>query len=255
MYVRSDPRRAALMDGTWTSSQLVGLLGLWLLDALSPASAVGVWTCGAALSAWFGSRWNRTTPAWPYGAVRFVKRVMRLGAWFTLADVLYSIGAQSTTFIVGSSLGRAAVGGLRAAQNLFAPAQLIGVAIHALGLPEVSRAWQRGPDQTFKVTAKYGVALLTCSFAYSGLMALVGVWLLTYVFGQEFREYDALVYPMALSSALTSAGLGAVLALRAARCGKQLATAQVFTMCTKVTLQRALRPTACPWRSCTLEST
>ena len=225
-FAKGQPKVAAANDGVWAGVQTAGLLVLLFTDSLSAGSAVAAWGSGAGAGATLGIRQLEVMPDFSRAAFRFARAVGGLGAWFTASNLVYIAGSQAAILLIAGGAGRAAVGGLRATMNLFAPVQLITLAGEAVGLPDASRAAREGPRALVRSALSYSRALSLWAGAYCAVPVLLGQAVLTAVFGSEFARYSELIVPMALVSVFGTLGLGAILGLRAARAGRRLLTAQ-----------------------------
>jgi O-antigen/teichoic acid export membrane protein len=98
---------------------------------------VSAWGVGAMLSAIIGFAQTGVRPISPRAAVRWLRtHALPLGRWLAVAEAVGTAGQQAVFVIVAALLGASSVGGLRAAQVIFAPTTLLGP---ALGLPALPR--------------------------------------------------------------------------------------------------------------------
>ena len=225
-FARSKAHQAALNSATWAAIQLAAIVMLWIAGVLTPVTAIASLGLGGAAGAAIGLFQSGTVPALSRGTLRFGRSVMPLGMWFTAAQLITALASQAAVFLVAGLAGRASVGGLRAAMNLFGPLQLLARATESFGLPSASRVLREGCTKLRLLTAEY-----SCLLALGGgILALPAVthgeWLLATVFGSEFEAYASLTVPLSMWTIGAMLGAGAMIGLRACRAGKQLLAAQ-----------------------------
>jgi O-antigen/teichoic acid export membrane protein len=124
--------------------------------------------------------------------------------------VIYSVATFGTVFILSGLLGASDLGGLRAAQSIFAPLSLILPAIALPGLPAMARALRASSGSAIRLAAALSGLVGALAALYVGAMVLLGGRLIPFVFGSSFAGFANLAAPIGtwqLVSAL-AAGFG-----------------------------------------------
>jgi len=225
-FAKNDPKEAATNDGIWAIVQIAVLTLLWGLDALTTVSALCAWGLGAVGGCVYGSCRNSVKPLPRPKAVRWLRRHVVVGSAFLAAELVYAAGSQGTLLVIAGQLGNAATGGLRSVGNLFAPAQLVMMSAAAVGLPSAARAAARGSAALLGFARRWsGILSLLCA-CYSAVILLLGAGFLSFVFGEQFRQYSDILVPIAVATCLAPVALGAELSLKGALRAKPLLAVQ-----------------------------
>lgn len=218
---------AAANDGAWALGMAMVLLPVALLGH-DDFAVVSVWGAGAALAALVGFVQVGLGPIGPRPALAWLRtHAVPLGRWLALTIAVFAAGQQAVIFIVAALLGAQDVGGLRAAQVLFAPTTVL---IPALGLPMLpALTWEAAKSlrrATVSAT-RYGLLALAFVAAYLLAAALLRDHLLTWVFGASFQRFRDLIFPYGLAQLLQAQAVGYAILLRVTRHGKTLLACQV----------------------------
>lgn len=209
-------RTAAANDLYWALGQTVAFVALLLATRITAAESLLAWGAGAWLAAALGvvqlSVWPRIDGA----SAALARQWLRVGVWFTSANVTFSAGLFAVAAIVAWQLGSHELGLFRVVQgSLFGPVQLVLIAVQSVLLPHIVRSI-RGTDPTgLGAAARYSGAIALLVAAYGGVLVLVAPTLLTRVFGHAFAPAAALVVPMLVAFTIDAAGEGAAVLLRA----------------------------------------
>jgi O-antigen/teichoic acid export membrane protein len=234
---------AAANDGVWALGMAIVLVPVVLLRH-DDIAVVSVWGAGAAPAALMGFAQVGLAPIGARPALAWLRtHALPLGRWLALSIVVFSAGQQAVVLIVAAVLGAGAVGGLRAAQMLFAPTTLL---IPALSLPILPALTQEAAKSLRRATvsaARYGLFALTLVVAYMLAAALLRDQLLTWVFGASFQRFRDLIFPFGLAQLLLAQALGYTVLLRVTRQGKTLLACQMASTVTSVALVAALSGT------------
>lgn len=214
-------RRAALTDAAWLATMV--LAALVVLDADATWAVVAAWGLGALVAAALGAIWTGVLPA-SLGLARswFLEVAFPFGRWLAVQEGAYSLGSYALVAILIAIVGAAGVGGLSAAQTIFAPFSLLAAALVLPGLPAVSRALARSRESAVRLAATVSVAGIALTGVYLLVMTVVGTRLLTGLFGDAFADYGELVVPICVWQVLAAAGLGFAILLRAERRGRTI---------------------------------
>lgn len=213
---------AALNDLVW----LVGMAAALplALEAGTEWAVLGGWGFGAITGALLGFSQTRIAPIALSPAWRsWRSEEWPLGRWLAGGGAILAAGGQAVVLLLAALLGPAAVGGLRAAQTVFAPLTLLASAASLPGLPALSRAFKVSIEDARTLAAKISAALVALTFLYLLLVGAGRDVLLRALFGTEFVEYGSLVLPVGAQQLLLAAGTGFLLFLKASRRGRVLA--------------------------------
>jgi O-antigen/teichoic acid export membrane protein len=152
---------------------------------------------------------------------------MNIGAWFTGAQSIFSVGMFGTAAIVAVEAGDHALGLFRMVQgNLFGPVQLVLIATASVFLPHLVRSIRSANATAVISTVRYSAATAVTVAGYGGALLLVAPFILSRVFGSAFAPAAKLVLPMLVAFTIDAAGNGAVLMLQAQRRGRGLVAMQ-----------------------------
>jgi O-antigen/teichoic acid export membrane protein len=234
---------AAANDCAWALGMAMVLVPVVLLRH-DDIAVVSVWGAGAALAALLGFAQVGLGPIGPRQAIAWLRtHALPLGRWLALSIAVFSVGQQAVVVIVATVLGAQDLGGLRAAQVLFAPTTAL---IPALGLPILPALTREAANSLRRATvsaARYGLLALTFVAAYMLAAALLRDHLLTWVFGASFQRFRDLIFPYGLAQLFLAQALGYAILLRVTRHGKTLLACQVASSVTSVGLVAALSAT------------
>jgi O-antigen/teichoic acid export membrane protein len=216
---------AVVNEATWLL--LLGALAVpaWLLE--SDAAVVAAWGCGAAAAALLGFLQARIAPAPVANAVAWWREAWPFSRWLGLESVYYAAGSAAVALVLNAVIGPAAIGGLRAAQSLFAPLSLLTPAITLPGLPAMAKALVRSPTAAFSLARRLSLAVMALTAVYVVFMVTVGSALMPLIFGGSFEQYRELALPIGLWQEIGAAGAGFTLLLTAWQRGKELFVARV----------------------------
>jgi O-antigen/teichoic acid export membrane protein len=213
---------AAVNDGSWLAVMAVLAVPAWAIG--TSWAVVGCWGAGALAAMILGFFQLGMRPRDPRGAWRWWRRdALPFGKWNAGAAFMANIAGTASTFILAAILGAESVGGLRAAQSVFAPLTLVIPAISMPGLPAVSRALREGGFRPARRKALRLSAIAVCVTALYVLTMALGGWrLLPFLFGPRFARYRFLIPPIAVAQLFTAAGVGLLLILKAGQRGRML---------------------------------
>jgi O-antigen/teichoic acid export membrane protein len=133
-------------------------------------------------------------------------------------------------------LGPAALGGLKAAQNLVTgPSSVVVHAGGSFGLPEASRALEdRGWVGLRRVSRLIsGAGLLSIGF-FGAIVVIWGGTLLRAFYGPSFGKYEPAAQLFAIAFVITAFGLGPILTLKATKRTRPLLYCQVIGLVVSV---------------------
>ncbi|MCS7006775.1 MAG: hypothetical protein RMM28_05440 [Thermoleophilia bacterium] len=224
-------RLAAASEVLWLSIFVCVLV----LASPSPGSAtvVAAWGCGAVAAAGvtlLPTGYLRASRGWRW----FRGRAFALGRWLVVQEGAYQGGSYALVAALTLILGSSGVGGLRAAETVFAPFSLLSRAAALPGLPAVSRALARSHDEAVRLAAAISLGVVSLTFAYVVVMLVQGTALLALVFGGEFGGFGTLVVPLSAWQLALAAAVGFGLLLTAQRRGGALLACSIVGIGTTV---------------------
>lgn len=190
-----------------------------IVSAWGVASVLGLLVAVLGFPAGLGRsraafRWLRHE-AWP------------LGRWLVAREIAYQAGTYVTVLVLAVVIGSADLGGLRSAEALFSPFSLLAAAFVLPALPALARELATSRASARVMATKIGLAAVALGAAYLLVMAALGGWLLTWLFGPAFAPFRDLIWPMATAQLVGGASLGFGLLLMAERRGRVLVGAAV----------------------------
>ena len=218
-YVLQRPSSAILGSATHLSLVICGLYILRDLGKLSPFSAFLLTGSSSFLAASFvlrrfGITWSGPPVSWSIG----LQENWSYGRWLAGSAVLYSISAQTQTFLAASLLGLGAAGVLRAMQL---PALVITQVVTAAGLlvlPTLSRDFARGSIKNIQQKVLLVSAGLTgTAVCFAGLVLLLAGRVEHLLFAGKYASFAWLMPILALMPVADALASGSVMALRASQ--------------------------------------
>jgi O-antigen/teichoic acid export membrane protein len=230
------PRAVAVNDGVWLGVALVGAVVASRLD--TDWAVVGAWGAGAVVAASIGFVQFSTGVLSPRRSLAWWRaEAWAFGRWLALHETLYSIASYLLAVVLAAAAGARALGGLRAAETLFAPFSLIGPALTLPGLPAMTRAQRASPASARRLTLWLTIAPGALTAAYLALMLVVGERVLELLYGAEFASFAKLIFPLGIWQLALALGIGLTIALKAQRRGTEIVVAgAIGSLVTVVTM-------------------
>jgi O-antigen/teichoic acid export membrane protein len=212
---------AAANDGCWAVVMVLTAPLAWLVD--TDWAMAACWGSGALGAALLGFAQTHVRPDAPQNALFWWRtRLWPFGRWLGIEGVVYAISSSATVFLLNGVLGAKAVGGIRAAQSLFAPLTLILPAISLPGLPAMARRLAVSPRGAIGLAVRLGTSVSALAALYGAAMMVLGTNLIQVVFGTSFGAYGNLTAPIALWQVVAGFSVGFNLFLTAQRRGRDL---------------------------------
>jgi O-antigen/teichoic acid export membrane protein len=247
----AQPGKALLNDAVYTIIQVGLIVAFGLAGDLGATKALAAWGTGAsvgvAVGAWqFGVRirlrggWGWLRQCWPDGR------------WL-LADFVTTYGAsQVWLLLVAGVLGPAALGLVRAAQNLMGPSNVVVLGGSSYGLPTAVEALQEGGWVRLDAVIQRLRAWMVLGIGGYGLLVVVlRDSLIERVYGPEYATIGTLVVLAALQCTCLGVGFGPGIGLTAARRTRDVFLVRLTTATISaigfLTLSRALGLAAAGW--------
>ena len=245
------PRKAAANDGIWAVIQAVALATFIGTDSLTPATAIVAWGTGALAGAVYGNWQFGARPVFGRALRMWLRKIAALGGWFALSSATYQIGSYGVLILLGTGLGRAALGGLRSTMNLFAPAQLVASSGESVMLPTAVRMVREGRVADLRSACiVYSLGLAACFAGAGGVLLYFGPVAYRLVFGTEFAAVRDLVPAVLVQTVAGALASGPSVGIRALAQGRTLAGLQAASSTAKVLLVVVTLPlglTAAVW--------
>jgi O-antigen/teichoic acid export membrane protein len=164
------------------------------------------------------------------------------------------VGFYVIVVLLTTILGAHGVGGLRAADAVFAPFTLLAPALMLAGLPAVARQLASSREDALKLAAGISVASIAATGVYAALMLVFGPRLITLVFGRSFESYADLLLPVSVQQFVLAAGIGFAIFLRAEQRGRAIVVTGVAMVITSLvgstTLASLAGPSGAVWGLC-----
>jgi O-antigen/teichoic acid export membrane protein len=222
LFQEERARAAAVNDGVWALLMAVTAPLAWTLA--TDWAIVGCWGVGALAAALFGFAQTRGRPVLAAAFSWWRSHLWPFGRWLALESLTYAAATSGTVFVLYGLIGAADVGGLRAAQSLFAPLSLILPALALPGLPAVVRALRTSPSPTaaFRLATGLSAGAGALAGVYVGVMVLLGGRLIPYVFGESFSGFEDLALPIGAWQLVLAVGAGFGILLTAQQRGRAI---------------------------------
>ena len=229
--------QAAINSIVWVLAMAAALALTWNVRA--GWAVVGSWGLGSLVAAALGFARTQAWPARPAEAWRWWRdRAWPLGRWLGVESVVINTRLQLNTMLLAGVLGAGALGGLRAAESLFALLTLIGPGLAMVGLPALTRALEGSRDPGGAGPAGSLPAARSLAARISGIaLAIVAVYLIgvgsvshdamRLLFGPEFVAFVPLIVPIGVAELVGATGYGYALLLKACAAGRELFLGQL----------------------------
>lgn len=200
--------------------QVVLIVALWQVDALTPVSAVlAIGTaaaCGLGIGLW------QIRDLFVRDASRQLKVVKAtaqenwgFGRWLLGAAIAYWLSSQLYPLLTAGMVGIAATGGMRAAQTLLGPTHILLRGMESMAPSRGARAFGTGGVPALRQSIlRFAIPGGFAMAVYCGAISLLAGPLVRYVLGSEYASYAWLVRMYALYYACSFLFSTASIALR-----------------------------------------
>jgi O-antigen/teichoic acid export membrane protein len=220
---RLEPSEACILDGAWV---LVSLVAFPFLRSVSIGSAVGLWALGSAVGLFIGIRRMGLRPAGPRSSFAWwTANGRRLGGYLAIESVAYTASTQLIIIAIAITVGEGALGALRSAQIVLAPASLLVVAFNFFSLP---RFVEHRPTPRIVFLAMSGAGLIAL-LVTTATLALPHS-LIARVLSAKGAWSIALALPLSLQVVFSTMGAVGVASLKASRRGGLILTIRVVAV-------------------------
>lgn len=228
-FMRARPGKALANDIAFAVVQVTLMMALGAAGRLQTGMALAAWGGGAVVGAVIGTRQFRARLRLA-GGWAVLRRSWPDGRWL-LADFLTSYGAsQAWLYLVAVVLGPAALGLIRAAQNLMGPTNVLLLGISSYGLPASVAAFREGGWIGLDRVVRRVASSMTLGIAAYAMPLAAGRDLVVeLVYGSEYAGIGMLVVLAGLQAVFLGIGFGVGTALTAARRTSALVTVRMTT--------------------------
>lgn len=220
------PERAAANDFVWAVVQLGAVFALLAAGDASVGVLVLAWGLAANVAAVFGcfqagARPNlREGPAW-------ARRHLDLGGPFAL-DFGAQIGSTYVAlFVITAIVGLDAVAGIRGAQTLLGPVNVLYLGSRLVAVPEGARLATSGSGGVVRLSLVVALVLVAATAAVGAVLLLIpdswGMELL----GDTWANARSVMVPTIALMAATGVGIAAVNGLRSLAAARQGLAARI----------------------------
>ncbi len=229
-------RTATANDGIWALGQLAAFALVLSTGKVTVAGGLIAWGAPAWVAAGFGIRQLSVMPRVNRSAIRWARKWMSLGSWFTATNLTFTLGYLAIAIIIAADIGSAGLGLFRAVQqNLFGPVQLLTIGAESVFLPHLVRTIKRTRASGLRDSALYSLMIAGATAVYGVVLLFVAHTVLSKVFGTAFTAATVLVLPMLVAFSLDAISDGAELLLRAYAMGSRVFVAQLAATSARIT--------------------
>lgn len=212
-FANDQPSRALQADLVWISIQFPIFCFLVLQDAASLSMLMLFWGVAGNASMVFQLGRLKAYPSLP-GAVKWINKhrdlsPRYLGEYLTLAGV-----QQGTVFLVGAIAGLAEVGGLRAAQVLLGPLNILTMGVSVLVLPAAARLAKNNPLKLRGMARNVSLILSAVTLCASSIVFLIPSSAGKLILGDAWSSGRSLVPLLALVLIANNLSYGATSSIR-----------------------------------------
>ncbi len=149
------------------------------------------------------------------GTIAWWREQRELAPRFFGEFLVRSVSSQLTTYGLAAFVGLRGVGGLRAADLLLGPLNILFLANGLAGVAEGVRLLARG-ERTFRIAyVGLSAVLAACVLAWAGVLLLLPSAAGVQILGRSWTTARPLLIPVVLNTAAAAAGMGATTGLRA----------------------------------------
>jgi O-antigen/teichoic acid export membrane protein len=217
-FCQATPKKTLMNDLVFNAVQALAFAAVFLAGLHSIFVVVSAWGLGAAVAALYGLRQFSVRPSLRGGWATLWSR-WQMSRWLAGERTAYWGGSQLYLILAGVLLGPAALGGLKAAQQLMAGATgVITKAGGAVGFPEASRQLaERGSAGLLRVTRFVTAVGVLGASACAIAVLIAAPELLRLLYGAAFVPYAPAARIFAVSVVITTCGTGPFITLMTTR--------------------------------------
>ncbi len=233
-FAASRAKTATANDGYWALGQIVAFGILLTVKNATPPECLLAWGAGAWIAAAMGVFQLSVLPRPSAAAVRWARTWGRIGAWFTVATISFSLSMYGVAIVVGAEFDRAAVGLFRIVQLLFGPVQLVTIAGESVFMPHLVRVVKKTRENGLGIVARYALLMAGAIGAYGIALLITAHFVLVTFFGAAFAGAGALVLPMLISYVVDASNSGADAYLRVREMGSRIVVITIVASVARV---------------------
>jgi O-antigen/teichoic acid export membrane protein len=222
------PERALVNDLVFTAVQVALMVGLIVTGSTSAPWFVVAWGIGATAGVVVGLAQFHARPA-RRPRSELLRELWPMSRWL-LRDFATLFGAREAyLLIVAAFVTGAEFGGLRAAESLVGPAYVILLSGGNVALPGATRTYrEHGCAGLARYSRRVTLVVGAAQWAYSGLLAIFGPWLIVTIYGAEFEPYTYLVWFAAARCAIAVIPFGPSIAIKVAGLAREMFHARLW---------------------------
>jgi O-antigen/teichoic acid export membrane protein len=221
LFQEQRAKAAAVNDACWGVAMVLTAPLAWLLD--TDWAIAACWGSGALAGALLGFAQTRARPESPLNAFSWWRsRLWPFGRWLGVDGMVNAVASSATVFLLNGVLGAKGLGGLRAAQSLFAPLTLLLPAISLPGLPSMTRRLAASPRGAIGLAVRLSGTVSALAALYGAAMVVLGGNVIELVFGTSFSAYTNLALPIGVWQVVAGFSVGFTLLLTAQQRGRDL---------------------------------
>lgn len=214
------PRAAFVNDLIWLLVQASATVAALLVGVRSAASLAGWWGLGAAAAVAVGIVQLGVTPALRE-ALAWWRRTRTQSIYFALEFLALAGSGYSIVYFVALTSSLADAGAYRGAQAIFGPLTSLTAGLRMVALPAVVRMRPRGRAAILRAVAGVAVSMLAIGMVATALLFVLRGWIGPLLLGATAATAITLIIPMGIGRALSSAGAGPLLGMRAMGAAKR----------------------------------
>jgi O-antigen/teichoic acid export membrane protein len=234
-FMEGKPIKALYNDVVFCVAQLFAFAFVFVAGMHSVYAVVAAWGVGSLAGAAYGLSQFSVGPSLK-GGYQLLRDRWAMSKWNAGGQMTGWGSSQLYLILTGGLLGPAALGGLKAANNLVTGPSF--VVIHAggsFGLPEASKGLkERGWPGLRRVARLINLVSLLSIGVFGLIVIFWGVPLLRGVYGEQFVRYAQAARIMAVAYIISAFFMGPILVLKATKRTRPLFTVQVVALVSSV---------------------
>jgi O-antigen/teichoic acid export membrane protein len=234
-FMEGKPVKALHNDVVFCVAQLFAFAFVFVAGMHSVYAVVAAWGVGALAGSAYGLAQFSVGPS-VKGGYQLLRERWAMSKWNAGGQITGWGSSQLYLILTGGLLGPAALGGLKAANNLVTGPSF--VVIHAggsFGLPEASKGLKdRGWPGLRRVGRMINLVSLLSIGVFGVIVIFWGVPLLRGIYGEAFVRYAQAARIMAVAYIVSAFFMGPILVLKATKRTRPLFTVQVVALISSV---------------------
>lgn len=234
-FMQGRPGKALANDVVFAIAQTAAFVIVYLAGVRSVFALVSAWGVGAVAGAVYGL-WQFSSRPGLKGGYALLRQRWHMSRWLAGTQAANWGAGQLYLIIAAGILGPAALGGLKAAQNLVTgPSSVVIHAGGSFGLPEASRALEDRGWRGLRRVSLFVNAAGLMSIGFFGILVLFfGGPLLRIFYGPAFTQYEPAARLFVAAFVISGFGLGPGLVLKATKWTRPGFTVQLISLAVSV---------------------